>query len=119
MKENKVIGEVQYSDLPVSETYEAVASFLSKFDSEDRKSFDLGVVGKFSIGVPNFDRENNIISMNFILENDEFRKEVHLDYIFKEEDENKSSFYVSLDMNDLEFLDSIDFNIDEVKEVEQ
>lgn len=118
MKENRVMGEVQYSDLPVSETYEAVASFLSKFDSEDRKSFNLGVLGTFSIGVPNFDRENNIISMNFILENENFKREVQMDYIFKEEDENKSSFYVSLDMSDLDFLESIDFNIDEVK-VEQ
>lgn len=116
--ENKIMGEVQYSDLPVSETYEAIASYLSKFEESNKRSFDLGVVGTFSIGVPNFDRENNIISMNFILENDKFRKEVKMDYIFKEEDENKSSFYVSLDMSDLEFLESIDFNIDEVK-VEQ
>jgi hypothetical protein len=52
--------------------------------------------------------------MSFTLENENFKKEVKMDYIFKVEDENKSSFYVSLDMSDLEFLDSIDFNIDEV-----
>lgn len=62
MKENRVMGEVQYSDLPVSETYEAVASFLSKFE-ESKRSIDLGEIGKFSIGVPNFDKENNIISI--------------------------------------------------------
>lgn len=116
MKENKVIGEAQYFDLPIEESYEAVASFLSKFD---KRSIDLGEIGTFSIGVPNFDKENNVISMSFTLENDKFRKEVQMDYHFKEEDDNKSSFYVSLDMSDLEFLDSIDFNIDEVKEVEQ
>jgi hypothetical protein len=116
MKENEIKGEVQYMNLPVSETYEAIASFLSKFD---KRSFDLGELGKFSIGVPNFDRENNVISMSFTLENENFKKEVKMDYIFKVEDDNRSSFYVSLDMSDLEFLDSIDFNIDEVKEVEQ
>lgn len=111
MKENKVIGEAQYFDLPIEESYEAVASFLSKFD---KRSFDLGEIGKFFIGVPNFDKENNVISMSFTLENENFKKEVKMDYYFKEEDENRSSFYVSLDMKDLEFLDSIDFNIDEV-----
>ena len=119
MKEDKIMGEVQYFDLPVEKTYEALASFFVKF--QGLKSFDLGVVGTFSIGAANFDKENNVISIKFILEKDKERKEVQLDYYFKKEDENKSSFYMTMNKKELEFLDSIDFNIDEVidKAVEQ